>query len=405
MSPRSLRILHVFRAPLGGLFRHVLDLTRAQAAKGHAVGFLCDADTGGERAEQVFAELRPHLALGVMRMPMRRDPDWTDLGALRALRAACRDLRPDALHGHGSKGGAYARLVISRALPATTIRAYTPHGGSFNYRPGTLVHRLDMGVEGVLARRTDLFLFESEYVAARFRRYVDAGGRLVRVVHNGVSDAEFAPIARSGTPRDLVYIGELRPAKGVEVLIDALALIHRAGRRLTLLVVGSGPSGAALQARAAQAGVADAVAFVPPRPIREAFACGRVMVIPSLAESLPYVILEAAAAAQPIVATNVGGIPEIFGPRADELIRPGDPEALAGAILAKLEQPEDERAAAARALSELVRARFTLDRMVDGVLSGYDAAITARGGLVRPAPLRRDPPLPPGEVEPAKPTG
>ena len=379
MGDRSLRILHVFRAPLGGLFRHVIDVTRAQVARGHDVGIFCDATTGGERANAVLEDLRPLLALGVTRVRMRRDPNWTDLTALLALRQAYRDLQPDVLHGHGSKGGAYIRLMQSRVLDAATIRAYTPHGGSFNYQPGTALHKVYMLAEGLLARRTDLFLFESEYIAARAKPHIDGSGRLIRVVHNGISDAEFAPVVRSLDPHDLLYIGELRPAKGVETLIDALGLIRRERKaRLSLLVVGSGPSSDELQERARQAGISDAITFVPPQPIRDVLGRGRLMVIPSYAESLPYVILEAAAAAQPIVATNVGGIPEIFGPRAGELVSPGDARALANAIMNKLGEPASERSAKARALSDFVRCRFSLDKMVAGVLDGYDAAFATR---------------------------
>lgn len=386
MRDRSLRILHVFRAPLGGLFRHVIDVTRAQVARGHDVGIFCDASTGGERANGLLEDLRPLLALGVTRVPMRRDPNWTDLTAMLALRQLCRDVRPDVLHGHGSKGGAYVRLMRLRP-DRTSIRAYTPHGGSFNYQPGTVLHRVYMLTEAVLARRTDLFLFESEYIAARAKPHVGAAARLVRVVHNGIGEAEFAPIVRAPDPYDLVYVGELRPAKGVETLVDALKLIRsERSARLTLLVVGSGPSGGEIRARAEEAGLSDAIAFAPPAPIREVLGRGRVMVIPSYAESLPYVILEAAAAAQPLVSTNVGGIPEIFGPRAGELVPPGDPRALAQAIVAKLGEPASERSAKARALSDYVRCRFSLDRMVSGVLDGYETAFAARS-LARPERL------------------
>ena len=102
------------------------------------------------------------------------------------------------------------------------------------------------------------------------------------------------------------------------------------------------------------------------------------IVIPCYAESLPYVILEAAAAAQPLLATNVGGIPEIFGPRVGELVSPGDARALANAIMNKLGEPASERSAKARALSDFVRCRFSLDKMVAGVLEGYDAAFATR---------------------------
>ncbi len=75
----SLKIIHVLRAPLGGLFRHVLDLTREQIARGHQVGLITDSLTGGERAEYVLRELSPSLSLGIRRLPMRRNPAPDDL--------------------------------------------------------------------------------------------------------------------------------------------------------------------------------------------------------------------------------------------------------------------------------------------------------------------------------------
>ena len=381
-----LRILHVLRAPVGGLFRHVVDVAREQAARGHHVGLFCDASTGGERAEGILAELAPALQLGVTRVPMRRNPHPSDLLALLALRRAYLRLRPDVLHGHGSKGGAYARLVTAPSLDRHTVRAYTPHGGSFNYRPGTPLHRLYMAAEALLARRTDVFLFESNFIAGRFRAYVGETDRLVRVVLNGIGEAEFAPIQPCPQQGDLVYVGEMRAAKGVDTLIDALGLLQRRGRRVTLHAVGSGPDEAQLRAHAERVGVADNICFEGAMPIRHALGRGRVMVVPSRAESLPYVILEAAAAAEPLVSTGVGGIPEIFGPHADQLIPADDPEALAGAILAKLDECPQMRGAKAAALSDFVRGRFSLAQMVEGAVAGYRAARERR----RIRPLRGD---------------
>ncbi len=377
---KPLRILHVFRAPVGGLFRHVLDVARGQAERGHEVGIFCDASTGGARAEQVLEELRPHLALGVNRMPMRRLPHPLDAVAIMRLTQHYASLRPDVLHGHGSKGGAYARMATLPGRDAKTVRAYTPHGGSFNYNPGTISHRVYMTAEALFARRTDVFLFESAYVKHRFEAFVGATDKLVRVVHNGIAEEEFAPIGQAPDPFDLVYIGEFRVAKGVDTLIDALAIIRRDhGVRLTLLAVGAGPSEGELKSRAQEAGVWDSIAFVPPQKIRGALSRGRVMVVPSKAESLPYVVLEAAAAAQPLICTNVGGIGEIFGPHSDELIPAGDPMVLAAKILALLSEPDEVRRTRAGVLSDYVKAGFRIDRMVDGVLQGYADARARRG--------------------------
>lgn len=368
----SLRILHVFRTPVGGLFRHVLDVARGQAERGHQVGLVCDSATGGERAETLLATIAPHLALGLSRIPMRRNPHPADLSALIRLAGICRAAAPDILHGHGSKGGLYARLVPSRGA----ARAYTPHGGSFHYGKGSPLHYLFMGTERLLARRTDVFLFESDYVRGRFDAFIGKTDRPVRVVRNGISADELVPVPLVEDPFDLLFIGELRLLKGVDTLIEAIGRIRRdSQRRLTLLIVGAGPDEARFRAEVARENIADAVTFAPPQPIRAALARARIMVVPSRAESLPYVILEAAGAAQPLIATDVGGIPEIFGPFARDLIKPDDVGALREAILRKLDESEQERRDAARALSGYVAAHFSIDGMVEGILAGYGAAL------------------------------
>jgi glycosyltransferase involved in cell wall biosynthesis len=376
-----LRILHVFRAPLGGLFRHALDLAKGQIARGHAVGIFCDSATGGARADAVFAELGPQLQLGVTRVPMSRYPNLTDLKAQIAAVRTRSGLKPDVVHAHGSKGGLYARLPALLSPGRQFVTAYTPHGGSFNYKPGSVEHRIYMGVERLLEPATDMFLFESAYIAARFEEFVGHMPRTdFRIVKNGVSEAEFEPINHANAAFDLVYLGELRSAKGVDTLIEALSLLKfRHGNTPSILVVGSGPEEEALRGRAATMGVGAQMVFRPPGPIRQALSNARIMVIPSRAESLPYVILEAAAASQPLVSTNVGGIPEIYGPdHSVRLIEPNDPAALAGAMASALALPASDLAAEAADLSAYVHRHFTLEAMIDGVIDGYRAALKKR---------------------------
>jgi glycosyltransferase involved in cell wall biosynthesis len=142
-------------------------------------------------------------------------------------------------------------------------------------------------------------------------------------------------------------------------------------------IAGEGPQGPDLATRARRLGVADQIRFVGHQPAREAFAMGRMLVLPSRAESLPYVVLEAAAAGVPIIATRVGGIPEIFGPQAEHLIAPDNVEALADAIGAALDgQAQVDRVA------QLVKSRvhrvFSSTNMVDGGIAAYREAVAMR---------------------------
>lgn len=382
-GPAPLKILHVFRAPLGGLFRHVLDLARGQIARGHAVGIFCDSTTGGARADQVFAELGPQLSLGVTRVPMSRYPSLTDMRAQISEVSARKRIAPQIVHAHGSKGGVYARLPALVSPGRRYVTAYTPHGGSFNYKPGSAEHRIYMTIERLLERATDMFLFESAFIAGRFEAHVGHKPRTDhRIVLNGISEAEFEPIDHANAEFDLVYLGELRSAKGVDTLIEALALLKRRdGLTPRILIVGSGPDEALLRQMTVDQGVAGQCVFEPPGPIRAALAKAHVMVIPSRAESLPYVILEAAAAAQPLIATDVGGIKEIYGPaHAGRLIQTNDSTILADAIRKALATPAAERLAEAADLALHVRANFCLNAMIDGVLDAYRVALTKRAG-------------------------
>jgi glycosyltransferase involved in cell wall biosynthesis len=370
----ALNILHVLRAPVGGLFRHVVDLARGQAARGHRVGLIADALSGGAHAETALAELSPVLALGISRVPMSRHIGSRDLSARVHVARRAAETQAAVIHGHGAKGGAYARLAAGSAL-----RVYTPHGGSLHFRWTTPAGFLYLALERALLPRTDLFLFESQYGRDVFRAKVGPPRALVRVVHNGVMPAEFAPVASDAGASDLLFIGELRTLKGIDVLIKAIGLLRHDGHGVTATLVGAGPDRAALEAAAAALGLRDTVRFVGPLPARTAFVLGRLLVVPSRAESLPYVVLEAAAAGIPMIATAVGGIPEIFGPDAASLIAPGDPAALAQAIARTLQQTGQQQAAVLR-LQARVRDQFSVEAMTEAVLAAYRDALAEPHG-------------------------
>ncbi len=127
MSAR-LRIVHCFRSPVGGIFRHVRDLTDAQVEAGHAVGIVCDSTTGGAFEDRLFHDIEAKLALGVSRTPMQRHVGPGDVAAAWRTFRLVRALKPDVLHGHGAKGGVYSRLfgTLLRLSGRSAWRASTP---------------------------------------------------------------------------------------------------------------------------------------------------------------------------------------------------------------------------------------------------------------------------------------
>src|SRR6185436_5457669 len=109
----------------------------------------------------------------------------------RRVAALTASLAIDVVHGHGAKGGAYARLIRTGG----PLRVYTPHGGSLHYSRSSPLGLVYLTLERLLMPRTELFLFESAYGRDAFRARIGEPHGLVQVVHNGVADAEFAAVA------------------------------------------------------------------------------------------------------------------------------------------------------------------------------------------------------------------
>ncbi len=360
------RILHVLRAPIGGLFRHVCDLALEQTARGHAVGVVADRSTGGESSEEALKALSAKLKLGVSRIPMSRHAGLSDIAAVRYVATHARQLNASVVHGHGAKGGAFARLGAGKAL-----RVYTPHGGSLHFSRANPVGFAYLGVETMLLKRTDLALFESEYAKSIFEQKIGKPFGLSAVVHNGVRPEEFEPVTAGPNAADVLFVGELRKLKGVDVLIEAIALLK--SRRA--VIVGDGPDRDAFVSLAKARGLEAQINFAGVMPARAAFTKGRILAVPSRAESLPYIVLEAIAAGMSVVATKVGGIPEIFGADANALIPPGDAAALASAIQARLADGEGAQKARLRSR---VSNSFTVMAMTDSILGAYERALASR---------------------------
>jgi glycosyltransferase involved in cell wall biosynthesis len=370
-APPPLKVLHVFRSPVGGLFRHVIDLAEGQIARGHQVGMIVSSLTGGERAEATLRELEPRLALGLVRIPMHRPPHPADaVGAWRVTRHI-HATGADVLHGHGAKGGAFARLA---SAPQRVLRVYTPHGGSLWYNRRTLIGWVYLTFERLLMLRPTLYLFESAYGEMVFREKIGNPKSPVRVVHNGVSPDDFQKVTPATGATDLLFLGELRQLKGVDVLLRAVGQLNQSGRRVSLTIVGDGDSAAEFRSQTTRLGLDQQVRFTGAMPGRAALPLGRIMVVPSRAESLPYVVLEAAAAGKPVIATRVGGIPEIFGPLADLLVPADDATALSAAIARTLDGPDDT-SRNAETLRRRIEEGFTTGTMVESVLQAYGQAI------------------------------
>ena len=354
-----LRIVHVLRAPTGGLFRHVRDLARSQSEVGHAVGVVCGA------APVIAADdgLPRCCRLGIHPLPMSRLPSAGDLVTARRIARLLGRLRPDIIHGHGAKGGLHGRLA-GRLIGTPTV--YSPHGGSLHYRWSSIEGMAYLGTERLLRGATGGLIFVCCHERDAFDASIGLGETPCRVVHNGLWPEEFLPVMPDRDAAELLFIGELRWLKGADVLIEAVAL-GAPRRRLRLAVIGSGPDEDRLRQQVRKRGIDHLVSFHGPLPVRQALKRGRLVVLPSRAESFPYAMLETMAAARPLIASRIGGIPELVP--ADSLVSPGDARALLAAVEKALADSSSE--ARARSQAQTMANVFEASRMAEAVIGFY----------------------------------
>jgi glycosyltransferase involved in cell wall biosynthesis len=374
--PEPLRILQILRAPVGGLFRHVSDLTRELAARGHHLGIVADSLTSDALTAERLAALAPLCRLGIHSFPMPRTIGAADFITPFKVRRLALELDIDVLHGHGAKGGVQAKFA--RRGRNKRVALNTPHGGVLNYRPGSVQGRIFRSIERAMMGWTDAYVFESAFAQRAFAEQIGKPSCPGPVIHNGLTPAEFEPVVPDFDARDFVFIGEFREVKGIAYLLEALAPARApGGRPATLAMAGGGPDLDAVKSQIARLGLAGRIDLLGVRPARPTLRRGRCLVVPSLAESLPYVILEAASAGRPVIATNVGGISEIYGPTSQSLVPAANSEALRGAMQHFLDDPEAADREAETRLA-YIRAGFSVAHMTDQIEALYRQVLAAR---------------------------
>lgn len=342
VASSPLRIIHCFRSPVGGIFRHVRDLVEHHDKAGHAVGIVCDSSTGGAHEDALFAELEPKLKLGLIRLPIRRAIGPEDVAAAKACYQHIKSLYPDVLHGHGAKGGAMARIIGSllRAQGTQVARFYSPHGGSLHYRSNTALGKIIFTLEKLLERHTEAISFVCGFEQWTYQTKVGHPRCASRLIHNGIGDQEFQPIAVGPDGVDFAFIGMLRELKGPDVFIDAFQQVEqRLGRPLSAVLIGDGPEQATYDQMIIQRGLGRRIRRFPSMRVSEAFAMSDIIVVPSRAESMPYIVLEAVGAGKAVIASNVGGIAEALGKDSPALVPPDNVEALAAVMIKALTEP------------------------------------------------------------------
>jgi colanic acid/amylovoran biosynthesis glycosyltransferase len=283
------------------------------------------------------------------------------------------------VHAHFASPGADVAHLFGRFARRAGRR-----GGGWSFSAhGTDITDADPGVLAAKIRDADLVVCVSDHGRAQLMVLVgEEHWPKLHVVHCGIDLADFASAAperaADGQVR-LLAVGRLVAVKGHGVLIEAVARLAAEGVDAIATIVGDGPRRAALEALARELGVAGRVRFagrVGQDDIRRFYAEADVFCLPSFAEGVPVVLMEAMAAGVPVVASRISGIPELVDDGVTGvLVPPGRPDRLAGAVRALAADPAGrERLAAAG--RERIEAEFEVRasaRILHGLLERYGA--------------------------------
>ena len=349
--------VHIIRAKppgeLGGADLHVLELSAQQLTRGERVLVVCLGPA------EVCTSLRdrgvPHLQIASMSMVR-----W-----IVALRSVPLVHPPVVLHSHGYRADIVAmlmRLVVHGRRRWTW--AATVHG-FIRTSPGL---RVLTWVDELLLRRADLVIAVS---AAEARRLSGLLSRPVELVPNGVAPRLQAPrregrarLGSSDPSRRLVaFVGRLSPEKRPDLFMEMAVIVAREDPTADFAILGTGPMLRELQKRS-DARLAGRVLFAGLVPDAAALMSAlEVLVCPSDHEGTPRVVIEAMLAGVPVVATRVGGVPDLLMDlRTGLLVEPGSAAALAAAVLSLLRDPVSARSIGATAKEDATE-RFSAHRM------------------------------------------
>ncbi len=368
---RVVRVLHVVETALGGCGTYLNEIVPLQAARLGATNVRVVAP------DRHLAQMRA-IDPSLLR-PFRRSGRLSGLLHLVvAVMAAFRRDRPTVVHAHSTFAGVIVRL-LGLVHGRSVVIVYCPHGWAFDVESAPLLRRVVRFAERVLALCCDqvVAISHAERQGGEAAGIPDAR---ISVIHNGIApkgpdvDAADWPTTR----RKVLFVGRLDPQKGLDILLDAVRDIPD---RIAIRVVGRAVVGD--DARPASSDDVEYLGWLDAGSVTRQMRACDVLVIPSRWEGFGLVALEAMRVGKPVIASTVGGLPEIvLDGVTGRLVPPADPGAIRDALLG-IEDDELLR------MGEAGRARFlrlfTSDRLADELdalyrsllLAGEDAALRA----------------------------
>jgi glycosyltransferase involved in cell wall biosynthesis len=349
------RVLHIISSlGIGGAERLVLSAARGLPAATFDQAVCCLAERGVRAADAEAAGVPVYTA---GRFPGFRHP----LAFARLVRIV-RGVRPTIVHTHLQSANLYGR--VAARLAGAPIVVATDHN-VYADKP-----RRYIAVERLLARTTDALVAVSGEVQQNLARQLNLAPSAIRIIRNGVAaEAPSAPRAAELRARMRVGAGGVRlgtvasltSKKGHDVLLRAVARLQADGVDCALALAGDGAERPRIEALIDRLALGDRVQLLGAiANVADLLAAIDLFVLPSLVEGMPLALLEAMRAGTPVIATAVGGVPEVVRPGVNGLLAPpADDAALADAIASLARSPSERDRLGAAARDTIERAGFT----------------------------------------------
>ncbi len=336
-APAPLRVAFVVGLATGGTASHVAALATGCRDAGLDVSVLGPAPALARLGESGCGT----APLATYRVPITDSPrPGSAAAAVAGLRSAFAARRPHVVHAHGVRAGALAVLATgSMGRSSRPALAVTVHNAPPDGRLARLVYGL---LERICARRADLVLCASADLLERMRVLGASDAEQFDVAAAPVNPPSADEIAKAradvgaGDRPVLLTACRLARQKGFDVLIAAASRWRDRDPQPRTVIAGDGPLAAELRAQASEAG-ADVVLLGARQDVPALLAIADVVIVPSRWEARALILQEAMRSGRPIVATRVGGTPELTGDDGAVLVRPDDPAALAAAVTTVLQ--------------------------------------------------------------------
>lgn len=359
-----LKVMFVMRPVTGGIKKHLFSLLQNLNQKQIRPIIVCSPEMPEQDYLGALGAAIYHLPICPEINPIR---DWQ---SARILRQIIRQTDVDIVHAHSFKAG-YISVLADLLQRQRRKYAFicTFHNQLRRYNNG-LKNYFSTAAAAGIGRKADRVVVISRALLAEAVQLMRLPETKVTCVYNGINPSEYAVLPppdqfrrEYGIPEDALLVGtvaRLIPQKGIQYLIRAALLLRDRFPKVRYVITGDGPMRQQLERQVQAAGLAGIITFAGFRPkIDDFLAAMDLFALPTLEEGLSIAVMEAMAAAKPVIASAVGGVPELITAQTGVLVQPGDAQSLADGIGSLLSMDGAKRAAMGADGRNLIVERFT----------------------------------------------